>query len=170
MTAGGDVDQGDRARVLLGDLQRRGLWLATAESLTGGLLSAAIVAIPGASRAFRGGVVAYATELKAQLLGVDADLLAGRGPVDAEVAAQMARGVRHLLGADIGLSTTGVAGPEAQGDALPGTVFIGVDARVGGQDSHAVSRLALAGDRSEIRAQTVLAALELARNVVPRNG
>ncbi len=144
----------------------RGLLLATAESLTGGLLAAAIVSVPGASQVFRGGIVAYATELKTQLLGVDAALLAERGPVDADVAAQMARGVRERLGADIGLSTTGVAGPESQGGARPGTVFIGVDLVRPGPSTVVVRRLSLPGDRSAIRAATVEASLRLALETI----
>jgi nicotinamide-nucleotide amidase len=88
--------------------------VAAAESLTGGLVAAALTDVPGASNAFRGGVVAYATELKAQLLGVDVGILKKHGPVYAPVAAAMAEGVRNRLGATIGVSTTGVAGPGPQ--------------------------------------------------------
>lgn len=87
----------------------RGETLAVAESLTGGLVAAEITSVPGASKAFRGSVTAYATSLKHELLGVDADLLAARGAVDAQVAAQMAAGVRRALDADWGIATTGVA-------------------------------------------------------------
>jgi nicotinamide-nucleotide amidase len=83
--------------------------VATAESLTGGLVAAALTDVPGSSNAFRGGVVAYATELKAQLLGVDPGMLERFGPVHAPVAAAMANGVRDRLGATIGVATTGVA-------------------------------------------------------------
>ena len=85
--------------------------VAAAESLTGGLVAAALTDVPGASNAFRGGVVAYATELKAELLGVDVGMLKRHGPVYAPVAAAMADGVRRRLGATIGVSTTGIAGP-----------------------------------------------------------
>ena len=84
----------------------RGETVAVAESLTGGLVAADQTTVPGASRAFRGSVTAYATELKHELLGVDATLLATRGAVDAQVAAQMAAGVRKALGADWGIATT----------------------------------------------------------------
>jgi CDP-diacylglycerol--glycerol-3-phosphate 3-phosphatidyltransferase len=116
-----------RAAVTLGVAQEvhelllaRGETLAVAESLTGGALAAAVVAVPGVSATFRGGVVAYATELKSELLGVDAALLAARGPVDPDVAVAMAEGVRERLGATWGLATTGVAGPDPQDGHPPG--------------------------------------------------
>src|SRR5690606_23121697 len=98
--------------------------VVTAESLTGGKLAVALVDIPGASAVFTGGVVAYATELKASLLEVDAELLATAGPVNSAVAVQLAQGARNRLGIidskrTIALSTTGVAGPDAQGGAEP---------------------------------------------------
>ena len=134
-----------------------GRTVATAESLTGGLVCAALTDVPGASAVVRGAVVAYATELKAQVLGVDADLLATGGAVQAEVARQMATGVCRALGADVGVATTGVAGPEPQDGRPVGSVFVAVavDGRV------AVRELALAGDRAAIRARTVEAALAL---------
>ena len=120
----GCVDGGGRAfpeaAALVAALTARGLTVAVAESLTGGGVTAAVVDVPGASRVLRGGVVAYATELKAALLGVDADLLARTGPVHPDVAAQMARGVRSRLDADLGLATTGVAGPGRPGGAPAG--------------------------------------------------
>jgi nicotinamide-nucleotide amidase len=143
------------ASSLIAELTRRGLTIAVAESLTGGLLTASLVAVPGASVVLRGGVVAYATELKAQLLDVDAALLAASGPIDAEVARQMADGVRKRLGADIGISTTGVAGPDAQDGHSPGEVWLGF--AIGGQVT-AVG-LALGGDRSAIRGDTVTESL-----------
>ncbi|MDI1457603.1 CinA family protein, partial [Streptomyces sp. ATE26] len=102
----------------------RGESLAVAESLTGGLVAAEITGVPGASKVFRGSVTAYATELKRELLGVDATLLAERGAVDPQVAGQMAAGVRKALGADWGLATTGVAGPDPQDGQSVGTVFV----------------------------------------------
>ncbi len=90
--------------------------LAVAESLTGGLVAAEITSVPGASKVFKGSVTAYATELKHRLLGVDATLLVQRGAVDPQVAAQMAAGVRTMLGADWGIATTGVAGPDPRTD------------------------------------------------------
>ena len=102
--------------------------MATAESLTGGLVCAALTDVPGASAVVRGAVVAYATELKAQVLGVDPDLLATGGAVQAEVARQMATGVCRVLGADVGVATTGVAGPDPQDGHPVGTVFVAVAA------------------------------------------
>ncbi|MFF4036268.1 CinA family protein [Streptomyces sviceus] len=143
----------------------KGWTLAVAESLTGGLVAAEITAVPGASQAFRGSVTAYATELKHELLGVDATLLDQRGAVDPQVAAQMAAGVRKALGADWGIATTGVAGPEPQDGKPVGTVFVAVDGRFAGA-SEAVSggkvtALRLNGDRAEIRMESVRSVLAL---------
>jgi nicotinamide-nucleotide amidase len=107
-------------------LSERGQTVAVAESLTGGMVCAALIDVPGASAAVRGAVVAYATELKHRLLDVDGDLLARNGPVDPDVAAQMALGVRERLGADWGLATTGVAGPEPQDGVPPGRVYLAI--------------------------------------------
>ena len=143
----------------------RGETLAVAESLTGGLVAAEITAAPGASKAFRGSVTAYATELKHQLLGVDATLLAQRGAVDPQVAAQMAAGVRKALGADWGIATTGVAGPEPQDGQPVGTVFVAVDgpseANFHGDRGGKVLPLRLNGDRAEIRMESVRSVLAL---------
>ena len=103
------------AAEILSLLTQAGRTVATAESLTGGLVAAALTDVPGSSNAFRGGVVAYATELKAQVLGVDALMLKQHGPVYAPVAAAMAEGVRKRLGATVGVATTGVAGPGPPG-------------------------------------------------------
>ncbi|WP_432136252.1 MULTISPECIES: CinA family protein [unclassified Streptomyces] len=143
----------------------RGENLAVAESLTGGLVAAEITAVPGASRAFRGSVTAYATELKQAVLGVDAALLAGRGAVDPQVAAQMAAGVRKALGADWGIATTGVAGPDPQDGQPVGTVFVAVDGPFGPGSGSApggkVEALRLNGDRAEIRRESVRSVLAL---------
>ncbi|MGV9627796.1 CinA family protein [Streptomyces sp. NPDC003487] len=143
----------------------RGETLAVAESLTGGLVAAEITAVPGASKAFRGSVTAYATALKQELLGVDATLLAERGAVDVQVAAQMAAGVRKALGADWGIATTGVAGPEPQDGQPVGTVFVAVDGPVGADSGSAaggkVEPLRLNGDRAEIRRESVRSVLVL---------
>ncbi len=153
----GPVDSpGDLAARIVSVLGERGQTLATAESLTGGMLGAAITAIPGASAVYRGGIVAYATELKTVLLGVPADLLARHGPVHPDVAAAMAAGARDRLGATWGLATTGVAGPDPVAGLPPGTVHIGASAGV------PVTRaLALAGGRNDIRRDTVGEALKL---------
>ncbi|MEV6480220.1 CinA family protein [Streptomyces sp. NPDC051576] len=142
-----------------------GATLAVAESLTGGLVAAEITSVPGASKAFRGSVTAYATELKHELLGVDATLLTERGAVDAQVAAQMAAGVRKALGADWGIATTGVAGPEPQDGQPVGTVFVAVDGPPGPESDAAgggkVAALRLNGGRAEIRMESVRSVLAL---------
>lgn len=141
----------------------RGETLAVAESLTGGLVAAEITSVPGASKAFRGSVTAYATPLKHELLGVDAGLLAARGAVDAQVAAQMAAGVRGALGADWGIATTGVAGPDAQDGQPVGTVFVAVAGPPGSDPGSAsggkVEALRLNGSRAEIRRESVRSVL-----------
>ncbi|MEU3854979.1 CinA family protein [Streptomyces sp. NPDC029554] len=143
----------------------KGETLAVAESLTGGLVAADITSVPGASKVFRGSVTAYATELKQELLGVDATLLAARGAVDPQVAAQMAAGVRKALGADWGIATTGVAGPDPQDGQAVGTVFVAVDGPFAPDSGSAgggkVEGLRLNGDRAEIRRESVRSVLAL---------
>ncbi|MBK5250476.1 MAG: nicotinamide-nucleotide amidohydrolase family protein [Actinomycetales bacterium] len=147
---------------LVEQLLASGRTLAVAESLTGGALTAALVGIPGVSAVLRGGVVAYATDLKAQLLGVDPALLEAEGPVHPEVALQMAEGVRRALGADVGLATTGVAGPAEQNGRGVGTVCVACTA-----DGVArVRAYRLAGSRAAVRASTVSLALALARGAL----
>ena len=155
---------GPDAAELLAELERRGLTLAIAESLTGGLLIAEFIAIAGASAVVRGGVVAYATDLKHSLLGVDSVLLAQHGPVHADVACQMASGVRIALAlderpADLGLSTTGVAGPRSQDGHPAGEAFIGIADAEGAS----ATRLHLAGDRDHIRSSVVSESLRVVR-------
>lgn len=104
----------DPAFRLLATARRARLTVAVAESLTGGRVAAALTAVPGASAVLRGSVTAYATDLKASVLGVDPALLSRSGAVDPEVARQMAVGVRRVCGADVGIATTGVAGPDEQ--------------------------------------------------------
>jgi len=145
---------------LVAALIERGLTIAVAESLTGGQLVAALIDVPGASATVLGGVVAYNTELKHSVLGVSAELLAEHGPVHPEVAKQMAAGVRTALAvggkpADVGLATTGVAGPESQGGQPVGTVYLGLAV---GDRVESVA-LALSGSRSQIRSATVNAAV-----------
>lgn len=137
-------------------LRARGETVAVAESLTGGLLSDALVEPPGASLTFRGGFIVYATELKTTLAGVPADLLDERGPVDGDVARLLATGARDRCEADWGLATTGVAGPEPQAGQPPGTVWIGL----AGPDGARAEKLDLAGTRDDIRRTTVDRALE----------
>lgn len=151
------------AERVVAEATARGVRIAVAESLTGGLLADALVSVAGASFAFSGGIVAYDTALKASLLGVDQDLLDECGPVDPEVARQMARGVREACAvdrpADIGVATTGVAGPDAdpQTGQPPGTVWIGVS---GAEGERAVRLPILPGSRIEVRRRSVEAALE----------
>jgi len=152
----GEQSPADDTALLIASLAARGLTLAVAESLTGGELTAEFTRPAGASAVVLGGVVVYATELKHALIGVDAALLAEHGPVHPDVAAQLAEGVRRALAvggrpADIGVSTTGVAGPDAQGGRSPGTVFVGVSTADGTRAVH----LSLSGSRSEIRRESV---------------
>ncbi|WP_330240978.1 CinA family protein [Streptomyces sp. NBC_00525] len=147
-------------------LVERGQTLAVAESLTGGLVAAEVTSVPGASQAFRGSVTAYATPLKSEVLGVDAALLAARGAVDAEVARQMATGVRRVLGADWGVATTGVAGPEPQDGQPVGTVFVAVS---GPRGRGKVAALRLNGDRADIRKESVRSALDLLSGELDEN-
>lgn len=141
---------------LVAALTARGETVAVAESLTGGLVVATLVGVPGASAVVRGGVVAYATPVKHTVLGVSADLLAEHGAVDPEVARQMASGVRTLLAVDgepatWGISTTGVAGPDPQDGKPVGTVFVGIASATGAE----AYELHLEGDREAIRQGTV---------------
>jgi nicotinamide-nucleotide amidase len=138
-------------------LRSRGATVAVAESLTGGLLTGALTEPGGASSVLRGGLVVYATDLKATLAGVDEALLAERGAVDPEVAGQLASGVRDRLGATFGLGVTGVAGPDQQDGRAVGTVY----AAVAGPDGTVVREFRLTGGRSEIRAGAVTACLDL---------
>ena len=135
-----------------------GLTLGLAESLTGGLASSRLVNVPGASTWFRGSVVSYASEVKFEVLGVPV------GPVVTEEAARaMADGVRSVLHADVGLSITGVAGPDSQDDQPPGTVLVGL--AVSGRDTEAV-RFTVPGDRERVRQYATIAALDLLRRRV----
>ncbi|GIE27229.1 competence protein [Actinoplanes italicus] len=131
--------------------------VATAESLTGGLVAATIVEIPGVSAVYRGGFVVYATDLKARLAGVPQELLDERGPVDGDVAAALAQGVRERCGADWGLATTGVAGPDPQDGKPVGLVYVAVADRAGAT----VRELKLDGNREAVRTESVTAVLQL---------
>ena len=147
---------------LVGLLKDRGETLATAESLTGGLVGGALTDVPGVSAVYRGGVVVYATDLKAQLAGVPEDLLAAVGPVHPDTAAALATGVRERLGATYGLATTGVAGPDPQAGIEAGTVYVAA----AGPSSVQVRKLQLSGDRTAVRRESVRAVLELGAEVV----
>lgn len=152
----------DSVADLIARLTTARLSVAVAESLTGGLVMTALTSVPGASAVVRGGVVAYATEVKREVLGVDGDLLDQRGAVDADVALAMARGVRELVGADFGLATTGVAGPDGQDGKAPGVVFVAVDTPF----DNWYRELLLEGDREQIRTRSAVAVLELLTEVL----
>jgi nicotinamide-nucleotide amidase len=151
-----------QAGAALAALRERGWTLAVAESLTGGALTDAFVRVPGASAVLVGAVVAYATPLKASVLGVDPALLDREGPVHPDVAMQMADGVRRALAvggrpAEVGVATTGVAGPDPQGGQEPGTVYVAVV-------TPAVTlarRADLPGDRPAVRSGAVQAAVTM---------
>lgn len=143
--------------VVLDLCAQRGVTLATAESVTGGLVGARLTGVPGASKVFRGAIVSYATEVKQLLLGV------GEGPVVSESAArQMARGVRDRLGADIGLSLTGVAGPGEQDGQPVGTLYVGVV----GPEFDEVHHVRLPGQRDQMRQFAVITALGFLRSAL----
>jgi nicotinamide-nucleotide amidase len=131
--------------------------LAVAESCTGGLLGAAVTDVPGSSAYFLGGVISYADQVKLDQLRVPAATLRRYGAVSEETAAAMASGVRQLLHADVGLSITGVAGPEAEGSKPVGLTFIGI----AGKLTTSTYRFQWLGDRWDNRRRSVIAALEL---------
>jgi nicotinamide-nucleotide amidase len=143
-------------------LAARGLSLGVAESLTGGLIASRLVNVPGASVWFRGGVVAYASEVKFDILGVP------RGPVVSEAAAAaMAEGVRRVTGADVGLGITGVAGPEEQEGIGPGSVFVGLALPRDGAGTQDLTReLRVPGDRERVRQYGAISALDLLRRAL----
>lgn len=146
------------AAVILDELRSRQETLATAESLTGGLIGELLTSVPGASDSYLGGAISYATRLKATLVGVAQSTLDELGPVAAQTAAEMATGIADRCDADWGLAVTGVAGPTPQDGHLVGQVFVAL-ARRGG--AVRTVELNLRGDRSAIRAQTATQALRL---------
>lgn len=162
------------ASQLVHRLDQLGFTVATAESLTGGLLSSSIVDIPGASKVFRGGVVSYSTDIKRDVLGVDGQLLGSGGPVQSEVAEQMALGVAGKMGANLAIATTGVAGPGDSPDGPQGLVYIAatLDRTVGKEGVPDLPRIAAGqkwnfqGTRDDIRSQSVDAALALGLNLL----
>ena len=156
----------DPAAHVLELLAERGQSLATAESLTGGRLAAALTGVPGASRSYLGGVVSYATSVKVAVLGVPEELVAEHGVISAECAVAMARGAVAVTGADWALATTGVAGPDRQEDRPPGTVFVGL---VGPGVATALP-LALAGERAAIQDRTCAEALSALAGILGPDG
>ena len=154
---GSAESEGSVAARVLETLAGRGETLATAESLTGGLLCSRLTDVPGASRSFVGGVVSYATRVKVSLLGVPPEVVQEHGVVSEECALAMAHGVRGRLDATWGLATTGVAGPDQQEGRAVGTVWVAIAGPAG-----ATARLlALGGDRAAIRQTSCDAVLEL---------
>jgi nicotinamide-nucleotide amidase len=147
-------DQQVIGATLHAELLRRGQTLATAESLTGGALGDLVSASPGASETYLGGVVSYATSVKVAVLGVSQETVDSSGVVSAACAREMATGVRDLVGADWGVSTTGVAGPTEQEGKPVGTVFVGV----AGPDGVVAQEVHLTGDRAQIRERACTAA------------
>ncbi|MGN9838076.1 CinA family protein [Nonomuraea sp. H19] len=151
---------------VLSMLVRQAATVAVAESLTGGLIGAAFTTVSGSSKAFRGGVIAYATDVKRDLLGVPEGLLRREGAVHPDVAAAMATGVARLCGATYGLAVTGVAGPEPQDGKPVGTVH----AAVSGPGGQIWAReLRLNGSRERIRVETVDEAIDLLARVLKAN-
>ena len=146
----------DLAREAITALKDRGLTVCTCESLTGGLICATLVDVPGASKVVRGGLITYQTDTKPLLAGVDAALIEKKGVVSAEVAAAMAEGARNRLDADIAVSATGMASPGEPDEPPAGTVFVGV---ASAKETRTIP-LTLTGTRAEIRQKTVETAIE----------
>jgi PncC family amidohydrolase len=154
----GELEQARLGDELLAALLGHGMTLSTAESLTGGLLAELVSAPPGASETYVGGVVSYATRVKVGVLGVREETVEEHGVVSEQCAREMADGVRTLLGADWGVSTTGVAGPTTQEDKPVGTVFLAVAGPTG---TTTCEEWHFEGDRSQVRASAALAAARL---------
>lgn len=152
------------AAALLELLERRAASLATAESLTGGLLAARVTAVPGASRVYVGGLVAYATAVKRSLLGVPEPVVATYGVVSAQCARAMAAGARERFAATWAVATTGVAGPDLQEGKPAGTVYVGI----AGPGQVTAVALELAGDRATIRERTCDEALSALGDMLRR--
>lgn len=145
------------ATTAIAALKERGWTCATCESLTGGLICATLVNVPGASAVVRGGLVTYQTDTKTLLAGVPAELIDAHGVVSAPVAKAMAEGTRVRLGVDVAVSATGLAGPDGGTPDCPvGTVFVGVSTA----DETKALHLVLTGDRASVRQQTVERAIE----------
>lgn len=161
----------EEARALLDALEARGLTLATAESCTGGLIAAALTAIPGSSAVVTAGFVTYSNAAKAAMLGVPPDIIAAVGAVSEDVARSMAEGAQARSGASLALSCTGIAGPGGATPGKPvGLVFIGAtmgpDAGGVGAERTRVERHVFPGDRAAVRAATVRAAIALGRRLL----
>ena len=145
------------ASSLIKKLQEKNLTLAVAESLTGGLVAASLTEIPGASKVFKGSITAYSDEIKQNVLNVNKETITNFTSISEQVALEMAINVRTIMKSDIGISTTGVAGPEKSAGFAPGLVFVAIS--IG--DHNMCQKLEITGDRSKIRNQTVHEILQL---------
>ena len=145
------------ASSLIKKLQENNLTIAVAESLTGGLVAASLTEIPGASKVFKGSITAYSDEIKQNVLNVNKDTITKFTSISEQVALEMAINVRTIMKSDIGISTTGVAGPEKSAGFAPGLVFVAIS--IG--DHNMCQKLEITGDRSKIRNQTVHEILQL---------
>ena len=145
------------ASSLIKKLQENNLTIAVAESLTGGLVAASLTEIPGASKVFKGSITAYADEIKQSVLNVKEETILKFTSISEQVALEMAINVRTIMKSDIGISTTGVAGPEKSAGFAPGLVFVAIS--IG--DHNMCQKLEITGDRSKIRNQTVHEILQL---------
>ena len=141
----------DLAYEIIQKLGQRHLTISVAESLTGGLVAASLTQIPGASVVFKGGIIAYRDEIKRQVLKVDPALITKFTSISEPVAQSMATNVRELMNTDIGIATTGVAGPDKSDGFAPGIVFVAIS--IG--DHKICQKLELVGDRTQIRDQSV---------------
>ena len=145
------------ASSLIKKLEEKNLTLAVAESLTGGLVAASLTEIPGASKVVKGSITAYADEIKQNILNVNKETITNFTSISEQVAVEMAINVRKIMKSDIGISTTGVAGPEKSAGFAPGLVFVAIS--IG--DHNMCQKLEITGDRSKIRNQTVHEILQL---------
>jgi nicotinamide-nucleotide amidase len=153
------ADQEELESVVGRLLSERELWVACAESLTGGGLAARITSVPDASKYFAGGAVTYAPDAKRLVLGVSSETIEKHGTVSEECAREMARGVRRVFGADVGLSTTGVAGPDPLEGKDPGTVWVALSAK----EAEEARTFRAPGDREQVQRWAQQAALDLLR-------
>ena len=147
----------DLAYELIQKLGQRHLTISVAESLTGGLVAASLTQIPGASAVFKGGIIAYRDETKEQVLKVDPALITKFTSISEPVAQSMATNIREIMNTDIGIATTGVAGPDKSEGFAPGIVFVAIS--IG--DHNICQKLELVGDRTQIRDQSVNAIFKL---------
>ncbi len=148
---------------LVKTLLENNMKIATAESCTGGMIASKITSVPGASECFDCGVITYSNEQKQKLIGVSADTLSKYGAVSEETALEMCKGVKKLANADFGISVTGIAGPGGGTPEKPvGTVWIGIC----GENVHKAFRFLFSGDRNQVRQQSAITAMEMARRGV----